>query len=187
MCQCLYLDRLISIYGIPPSAGFRMRACTKSFIVAFSIIFSILVQPKYRTRIGFVCTRRFPMLPADKSNGNSLSGRSVYSSNPTFCNGRIVLLSFLYSAVFFGCFLCDKILYGYILISFCERVNFVPAFCAHIRVYCLGGRLNVVFNAVFLFAHIKTTLVLGPTNARSMRPIPFPTAGIHPIVPVCEK
>lgn len=55
-----------------------------------------VVQPKYRTRIGFVCTRRFPTLPADKSNGNSLSGRSVYSSNPTFCNGRIVLSSFLF-------------------------------------------------------------------------------------------
>lgn len=53
-----------------------------------------VVQPKYRTRIGFVCTRRFPTLPADKSNGNSLSGRSVCSSNPTFCNGRIVLLSY---------------------------------------------------------------------------------------------
>ena len=53
-----------------------------------------VVQPKYRTRIGFVCTRRFPTLPADKSNGNSLSGRSVCSSNPTFCNGRIVLSSY---------------------------------------------------------------------------------------------
>ena len=53
-----------------------------------------VVQPKYRTRIGFVCTRRFPTLPADKSNGNSLSDRSVCSSNPTFCNGRIVLSSY---------------------------------------------------------------------------------------------
>lgn len=34
------------------------------------------------------------MLPADKSNGNSLSGRSVYSSNPTLCNVRIVLSSY---------------------------------------------------------------------------------------------
>ena len=53
-----------------------------------------VVQPKYRTRIGFVYTRRFPTLPADKSNGNSLSGRSACSSNPTFCNGRIVLSSY---------------------------------------------------------------------------------------------
>lgn len=66
-----------------------------------------VVQPKYRTRIGLVCTRRFPTLPADKSNGNSLSGLFACSSNPTFCNGRIVLSSFLFRPVFFRLGLCN--------------------------------------------------------------------------------
>lgn len=44
--------------------------------------------------------QRFPTLPAGKSNGNSLSGRSSCSSNLTFCNSHIVLSSYQNS---FGC------------------------------------------------------------------------------------
>ena len=50
---------------------------------------SSLVQLISHIRIGYVYIRRFPTLPAGKTNGNSLSGRSGYSSRPIVCNGRI--------------------------------------------------------------------------------------------------
>ena len=54
-------------------------------------------------------------------------------------------------------------------------------------VFRAGPRVHPIQHfatAAFFPVHFKTISASGPTNARSMRPIPFPTGGILPRFPV---
>lgn len=109
----------------------------------------------------------------------------TYISNETNKSGKgpvdIFFYLFLFdSSPFFGCFFCNEFLYGHIFIAIRKRINFITAFCSQIFMDCLNGYAQIIFNPVFLFAHIKTILVSGLTNTRSIYPIPLPSAWMLP-------
>ena len=149
--QCLYLARL-TIIRQTPFGSRTMWASTFVFIAS-------MPNPGYNDTF---CTFRLAHAWHNYGmRGNTIRVQNCRSFRCTVdrqrANGGNSYISvpylFFYSAVFFGRFLCHKLLYGHILISVGKRVNFVPSFRGHIRANGLRTRPNVIFHAVFFLAH----------------------------------